>query len=242
MGQALITAKGEITNSWEDFECTTINKYNNDCSLNKRQKEQYKDLELKIEELYQNNIYDKIYELLLLEYSGHYKYSVVSSWAKSLSYNFSVRYSVIVDTVELESLFQEHLYGLLDGIGEKPLLHGVSFFQNYKSHCFFIAREYSTLICRKKRIGNYRYSSLEKMEEQYGYEPVDENGVTELELDIRCMLGTEYFTEREEAILKAYISDPKITQRELIGIDGTNQLIQIQRAIKSIRNKLSISL
>jgi len=159
-----------------------------------------------------------------------------------LSYNFSARYCVFVDAVELESLFQEHLYGLLDGIGEKPLLQGVSFFQNYKSHCFFIAREYATFICKKKRIEHYRYSSLEKMEEQYGYELVDENGVTELELDIRCMLGTEYFTEREEAILKAYISDSKITQRELIGIDGTNQLIQIQRAINSIRNKLSINL
>jgi len=79
IGQTLITAKGELTNSWEDFECATINKYNNNHSLNKKQKEQYKDLELKIEELYQNNIYDKIYELLLLGYSGDYKYSAVSS-------------------------------------------------------------------------------------------------------------------------------------------------------------------
>ena len=42
------------------------------------------------------------------------------------------------------------------------------------------------------------------MKEQHGYELVDENSVTEMELDIICMLDTEYFT-----------------QRELIGIDGT---------------------
>lgn len=239
VAKGLITAVAEqITETWEDFEITVINKYNNDPALTKKEKKQYKYLELKTAELYDNGMYDKIYELLLLGYSGNYEHSIVSKWAKKHSYDFSRRYGVAVDPVELESLFQEHLYGLLDGVATKPMLNRLKFFENYRNHCAFIAREYACFIRRKKRVGNFRYKSLEDLEEKYGFEPADKGGISAIEQDIRCMLGKVYFTEKEEAILTAILADPKMTQREMIGTGGTSQLIQVQRVIRKLREKL----
>jgi hypothetical protein len=103
------------------------------------------ELEIKVEQLFRDGVYDPIYELLLGHKGTSVNQIVVEKWAEVLG----ARYNI--DWCDLFSDFQLHLYNMLDGISDKVYNRDISFMNNLYKQLECLAKDKRKYLNRAKR-------------------------------------------------------------------------------------------
>ncbi|MBU3113159.1 hypothetical protein [Clostridium lacusfryxellense] len=104
------------------------------------------EIEIKVEQLFRDGVYDPIYELLLQEKGS------VEKWSKKWEEKYNI------DWCDLFSDFQLHLYNMLDGIADKVYNRDISFMNNLYKQLECLTKDKRKYLNRAKR--KYDWNSI----------------------------------------------------------------------------------